>query len=147
NAAEAAAAFITAASVALPSASAEGQSTSPVVKEVTERQENAVRVDVDGPIQVNYRKATIPPGTSTGQHRHYGQLMGVVKSGRLTHYAPVYPGGVHTYKAGESIVEGSGYIHEGLNEGKKYVVLWMTYATPEGKPLAETGLNKCDATR
>ncbi|MFE0104647.1 cupin domain-containing protein [Streptomyces sp. NPDC059009] len=144
----ASAAFITTAGVALPSASAEGRSTAPVVREVAEgRQEGPVRVDVDGPVQVNYRKITIPPGGGTGQHCHYGELVGVVKKGKLTHYAPVHPGGVRTFKAGESIVEGSGYVHEGRNEGKKDVVLWVTYMTPEGKPLAEPDLSKCDAKR
>ncbi|MFE0172243.1 cupin domain-containing protein [Streptomyces sp. NPDC059002] len=141
--------FVVTAAVTLPAASAEGQqSTPPVIKEVAEgKQKGSVRVDVDGHVQVNYRKITLSPGASTGRHCHYGRLIGVVKSGKLTHYAPVYPGGVHTYSAGESIVEGSGYVHEGRNEGKKDVVLWVTYVTPEGKPLAEPDLSKCDARR
>ncbi|MCF3124373.1 cupin domain-containing protein [Streptomyces arenae] len=141
-------AFVVTAGVALPAASAEGKSTPPVIEEVAEgRQRGSIRVGVGGPAQVNYRKVTLPPGASTGPHCHYGQLIGVVESGRLTHYAPVYPGGVRVYTAGESIVEGSGYVHEGRNEGKRDVVLWVTYVTPEGKPLAEPDPSKCDASR
>lgn len=100
-------------------------------------------VDVDGPLQVKYRKITIPPGLGTGKHCHYGNLIAVVKQGTLTHYAPIYSGGVHTYKQGESIVEGSGYVHEGKNEGDENVVLLVTYITPKGDPPAETELGKC----
>jgi quercetin dioxygenase-like cupin family protein len=101
-------------------------------------------VDVDGPVQVNYRKITIPPGGGTGEHCHYGQLIGVVESGTLTHYAPIYKSGVHEYRTGDSLVEGAGYVHEGKNEGTEDVVLWVTYVTPEGEPLAETDLAECD---
>ncbi|MEU7583483.1 cupin domain-containing protein [Streptomyces sp. NPDC041068] len=140
-------AFVVTAGVALPASSTEGKSTPPVIEEVAEgRQRGSVRVDVGGPAQVNYRKITLPPGASTGRHCHYGQVIGVVKSGRLTHYAPVHPGGVRTYRAGQSIVEGSGYVHEGRNEGKRDVVLWVTYVTPEGKPLAEPDLSRCEAS-
>lgn len=65
-------------------------------------------------------------------------------AGELTHYANTYPDGVHVYRAGDSIVEGSGSSHEGRNEGEDDVVLWVTYLIPEGKPLAETDLDNCD---
>jgi quercetin dioxygenase-like cupin family protein len=99
---------------------------------------------VDGPTQVAFREITLPAGATTGRHCHDGQLIGTVKQGTLTHYAPVYPGGVHTYAAGDAIVEGSGYVHEGRNLGTENVVLWVTYVIPTGEPLAETDLSKCD---
>jgi quercetin dioxygenase-like cupin family protein len=102
-------------------------------------------VDVKGPLQVKFRKITIPPGLGTGKHCHYGNLIAVVKQGTLTHYAPIYPSGVHTYKKGDSIVEGSGYVHEGKNEGDENVVLMVTYITPEGDPPAETELDRCNS--
>lgn len=121
---------------------------SPTVTELAEgTQDGPVKVDVDGPAQVNFREITLPPGATTGKHCHYGQLVAVVKSGVLTHYAPVYPGGVHIYKAGESIVEGPKYVHEGRNEGTQNVVLLVTYVTPQGKPLAESDLSKCETQR
>ncbi|MGX5681090.1 cupin domain-containing protein [Schumannella luteola] len=105
---------------------------------------DGVDVSVPGPTQVNYREITIKPGAGTGLHCHYGQLIAVVAQGELTHYADIYPDGVHVYSAGESIVEGAEYVHEGVNEGDEDVVLWVTYITPEGKPLAETDLTKCE---
>lgn len=105
--------------------------------------EGSVDVSVEGPTQVNFREITIRPGGGTGLHCHYGQLIGVVHQGELTHYADIYPDGMHVYKEGESIIEGSSYIHEGVNEGTEDVILWVTYITPEGKPLAETDLANC----
>lgn len=126
------------------SAGAPAQPPAPVVKEIAEgRQTGDVKVLVDGPVQVNFREITLPPGAGTGKHCHYGQLLGVVKSGTLTHYASIYPGGVHVYEAGDSLVEGSGYQHEGMNEGTEDTVLWVTYATPKDKPLAENDLSQC----
>lgn len=104
----------------------------------------AVDIEVEGPVQVNHRLITIEPGASTGPHCHYGNLIGTVESGELTHYAPIYPGGVHVYRAGDAIVEGSGYVHEGKNEGDVDLVLRVTYVTPEGQPLAESDLANCD---
>lgn len=114
-----------------------------VVEDYAEgRQDDPVKIEVDGPVQVNFRKITIPPGAGTGWHCHYGNLAAVVKQGELTH--ELQSGGSHTYKAGDSVIEGSGYVHQGLNKGTEDLVLWVTYVTPEGKPLAETDLSKCD---
>lgn len=110
-------------------------------------QDSPVNVSVDGGadgVGVTFREITIKPGAGTGLHCHYGQLIAVVKEGALTHYAAIYPGGVHVYNTGDSIIEGAGYQHEGKNEGTTNVVLWVTYIIPEGKPLAETDLTKCE---
>ena len=103
----------------------------------------AVDVEVGGPAQVVFRRITIAPGAGTGLHCHAGQLVAVVEKGELTHYAPVYPGGVHVYKTGDSIVEGARYVHEGKNLGTDDVVLLVTYVIAEGQPLAQTDLAKC----
>lgn len=111
-------------------------------------QDGPVTVSVDGGedgVEVTFREIRIKPGATTGVHCHYGQLIGVVKEGELTHYADLYPSGVHVYEAGDSIIEGAGYRHEGRNEGTTDVVLWVTYIIPDGKPLAETDLAHCDA--
>ncbi|MBB1036635.1 cupin domain-containing protein [Dietzia natronolimnaea] len=111
------------------------------------QQDGPVDVEVDGGAEgvgVTFREITIEPGAGTGEHCHYGQLIAVVEQGELTHYADIYPGGVHVYRAGESIIEGAGYPHEGRNEGDEDVVLMVTYVIPEGKPLAETDLANCD---
>jgi quercetin dioxygenase-like cupin family protein len=107
-------------------------------------QEGDVDVEVDGPTQVVVKEITIAPGAGTGLHCHDGQLIGVIESGKLTHYAPIYPTGVHVYSAGDSIIEGAHYVHEGKNEGTVPVVLTVTYVIPQGDPLAETDLSKCD---
>lgn len=106
-----------------------------------------VEVSVDGGaagVDVTMREIRIAPGAGTGEHCHYGQLVAVVTAGTLTHYADIYPTGVHVYETGDSIIEGAGYPHEGRNEGDEDVVLWVTYITPEGEPLAESDLSRCD---
>ena len=110
-------------------------------------QDAPVNVSVTGDegVTVTFREITIAPGAGTGEHCHYGQLIAVVQEGTLTHYADIYPGGVHVYETGDSIIEGAGYRHQGRNEGDEDVVLWVTYVIPEGKPLAETDLSHCDA--
>ena len=110
-------------------------------------QDEPVEVDVDGGadgVGVTFREITIAPGGSTGEHCHYGQLVAVVSEGELTHYSETHEGGVRVYQAGEAVVEGAGYPHEGRNEGDVDTVLWVTYIIPEGKPLAETDLANCD---
>ncbi|MCS5719982.1 cupin domain-containing protein [Herbiconiux sp. CPCC 205763] len=136
---------ITPAASPTPTASAPATDAPVVVEELGKgEQDAAVDVEVAGPTQVAFRRITIHPGAGTGKHCHDGQLIAVVEQGALTHYAPVYPGGVHVYQTGDSIVEGPHYVHEGKNEGDSDVVLLVTYVIPEGDPLAETDLTKCD---
>lgn len=108
------------------------------------RQDAAVDVEVAGPTQVAFRRITLHPGAGTGRHCHDGQLVALVESGTLTHYAPVYPTGVHVYEAGDALVEGAHYAHEGKNEGTEDLVLMVTYVIAEGQPLAQTDLTHCD---
>lgn len=121
-------------------------STAPVVVEELAKGADAAAVDVEvkGPSQVVFRRITIRPGGGTGQHCHDGQLLAVVEQGELTHYAPVYPGGVHVYRAGDTVVEGAHYVHEGKNLGTQDVVLLVTYVIAAGQPLAQTDLTRCD---
>ncbi|MEV8360140.1 cupin domain-containing protein [Microbacterium sp. NPDC076895] len=105
---------------------------------------DGVEVQVEGSSQVVFRRITLRPGAGTGEHCHAGQLIAVVEQGTLTHYAPIYPGGVHVYETGDAIVEGAGYIHQGVNEGTEDVVLLVTYVIEDGQPLAQTDLAKCD---
>lgn len=117
----------------------------PTVKELAQGlRDDDVKITVGGPTQVTVRDLTLQPGASTGKHCHYGQLIGVITQGELTHYAPVYPGGVHVYRAGDAIVEGPGYVHEGRNQSTRPLTLTATYITPTGKPLAESQLTSCD---
>lgn len=111
--------------------------------ETAEDVDVAVDAGADG-VSVTFREITIAPGAGTGKHCHDGQLVAVVQQGALTHYAPSHPGGVRVYEQGEALVEGPGYVHEGVNEGDVDVVLWVTYVIPEGDPLAETDLSRCE---
>ena len=131
------------------SAEPTGAAVSPTaeVEEIAQgERDDPVEVRVEGSegVDVTFREITLPPGAGTGRHCHHGQLVAVVKEGTLTHYADIYPGGVHVYGTGEAIIEGAGYPHEGRNEGPDDVVLMVTYITPVGEPLAETDLTECD---
>ncbi|WP_248243187.1 cupin domain-containing protein [Microbacterium kunmingense] len=110
--------------------------------DIDEPVEVAVAPGADG-VGVTFREITLQPGAGTGEHCHAGQLIAVVKEGALTHYAPTHPDGVRVYEAGEAIIEGAEYVHQGVNEGDVPVVLWVTYVIPEGEPLAETDLANC----
>jgi len=130
-----------------PTAAEESASAAPVTVEELGSGDRGevVDVEVEGPVTVTYRRITIAPGAGTGLHCHHGQLVAIVEEGELTHRAPVYPGGEHVYQAGDSLVEGAGYVHEGINERTEDLVLLVTYITETGKPLAETDLELCDA--
>lgn len=103
-----------------------------------------IEIDLDEPVSVTFREITIQPGESTGPHCHDGNLIAVVTQGVLTHYAPIYSTGVHEYQVGDAILEGARYVHEGKNEGTEPVILEVAYLIPEGDPLTETDLSKCD---
>ncbi|MBN2176036.1 MAG: cupin domain-containing protein [Demequinaceae bacterium] len=106
--------------------------------------EAGIEIDLEGPVDVAFRKVIIQPGEGTGPHCHDGNLIAVVTQGTLTHYAPIYASGVHEYGVGDAILEGAGYVHEGKNEGTEPVILEVTYLIEDGSPLAETDLSKCD---
>ncbi|WP_371607108.1 cupin domain-containing protein [Dietzia sp. WMMA184] len=81
----------------------------------------------------------LEPGARTGRHCHHGQLLVVVEQGELTRYADAYHGGVHVYRAGDSVVKGSRYIHETGNERSEDLVVMITHFTPEGRSTEENG--------
>lgn len=149
-----AAALVTATACALlagcaappPTGSATTATPAPVTVQELGKGEQTAAVDVEvaGPAQVVFRRITIRPGAGTGEHCHAGQLVAVVEQGELTHYAPTYPGGVHVYQTGDSVIEGARYVHEGKNLGTVDLVLLVTYVIAEGQPLAQTDLTKCD---
>ena len=127
-------------------ASCSSSPDTPVAVETLSEGEQSEPVDIafTGVTDVNFSKIIIAPGAVTGPHCHYGNVIGLIEEGELTHYAPTHSGGVYVYGPGESLVEGSGYVHEGVNEGSTDVVLYVTYMTPDGRPLAEKDLSNCD---
>ena len=88
-------------------------------------------------VHVALREITIAPGGTTGWHYHDGDLVGVVRSGTLTHPGPDCVPTV--YGPGDIIKEPRGQqnTHEGENLGDVPVVLDVVYLIPLGMPLAE----------
>lgn len=84
------------------------------------------------------REITIAPGGSTGWHYHDGPVLGLMKSGTLTHVDADCS--VVTYQAGQPIVEPSGadHVHIGRNEATTPVVLDALYILPVGAPFSES---------
>jgi quercetin dioxygenase-like cupin family protein len=77
----------------------------------------------------------IPPGGTSGKHRHPGIEMAYVLEGsvELTHEGkpPI------TVKAGEATMNTLGGIHTATNRGTTPVKLVTVYIVEKGKPLAE----------
>lgn len=78
----------------------------------------------------------IPPGGTSGKHRHPGIELAYVLDGsvELTHEgkSPV------TVKAGEATMNTLGGIHTATNRGTTPVKILTVYIVEKGKPLAET---------
>lgn len=80
---------------------------------------------------------TVAPGGSTGWHYHPGEVYGVIRAGTMTHY----DGGCvidELYNTGAAVAEGigSGFVHNGLNQGTTPLVMDVTYINPVGTPLS-----------
>lgn len=73
---------------------------------------------------------TFLPGGSSGWHSHPGASVIVVQSGQLTIYRERISGGpceARTYQAGDSFIERSAYLHNGVNEGTTDTVVVVTF--------------------
>jgi len=85
-------------------------------------------IAVADPSDVVVAKATVPPGASFGWHSHRAAAVVVVKSGTLTLYdsasATCTP---ERFPAGHGFVEQPDHVHLARNEGRKPVVLYVTY--------------------
>jgi PPP family 3-phenylpropionic acid transporter len=73
-------------------------------------------------------KATVPPGASFGWHSHRAAVAVVVKSGTLTLYDSADKSCTpQRYSAGQGFVEHRNHVHLARNEGRKPVVILVTY--------------------
>jgi quercetin dioxygenase-like cupin family protein len=85
-------------------------------------------IHVRKPADVVVAKATVPPGASFGWHYHRAAVAVVVKSGTLTLYdssdRACTP---QRYSAGKGFVEHRNHVHLARNEGRKRVVVFVTY--------------------
>jgi quercetin dioxygenase-like cupin family protein len=80
------------------------------------------------PADVVVAKATVPPGASFGWHSHRAAVVALVKSGTLT----LYDSADRTctpqrYSAGHGFIEHRNHVHLARNEGRKPVVVLVTY--------------------
>jgi quercetin dioxygenase-like cupin family protein len=83
---------------------------------------------VQQPADVVVAKATVPPRASFGWHSHRAAVVAMVTSGTLSLYDSADPTcTAHRYSAGEGFTEQPGHVHLARNEGRKPVVVLVTY--------------------
>lgn len=84
--------------------------------------------------EVSMLKITMPPGSSTGWHKHEIPLFAYIIQGTLTvNRKDQDP---KTFKAGEAVAEMIDIYHEGVNNGLEDVILIACYLGGDGKVLA-----------
>jgi quercetin dioxygenase-like cupin family protein len=85
-------------------------------------------IHVSKPADVVVAKATVPPGASFGWHSHRAAVVVVVKSGTLTLYDSAdRTCSPQRYSAGKGFLEQPNHVHLARNEGRKQVVVLVTY--------------------
>jgi len=84
--------------------------------------------------EVSIVKVTIPPGKSTGWHKHVFPVFAYVLLGTLT--VEVENRKTLRFTAGSSLSEVINILHNGLNNGKEDVVLIAFFMGEKGKPLS-----------
>ena len=93
---------------------------------------------VDAPGSSNYEAimgiSEIPPGATSGKHRHHGiELAYVLEGSVVLQHEGSAP---FTVKAGEAI-KNEAEVHIATNTGTKPVKILAVYLVEKGKPLAE----------
>ena len=93
---------------------------------------------VDEPGASNYEAvmaiAEIPPGQSSGRHRHPGVELAYILDGSMTVEHEGSP--TTTVKAGDALLN-KAEIHNAKNTGTKPVKILAVYLVEKGKPMAE----------
>jgi quercetin dioxygenase-like cupin family protein len=80
------------------------------------------------PADVVVAQATVAPGASFGWHSHRAAVVAIVKSGTLSLYDSADATcTAHRYSAGKGFTEQPGHVHLARNEGRKPVVVLVTY--------------------
>ena len=80
----------------------------------------------EGPVNITAAIVTIPPGGTTGAHRHEVPLFAYILEGELTvDYGEAY--GTKTYRAGDSVLEAQDNVHLGTNTGTIPMKLLAVY--------------------
>jgi len=93
---------------------------------------------VDEPGAPNYQAvmaiAEIPPGMSSGRHKHPGIELAYILDGSMTVEKDGRP--TMTLKAGDALAN-NGEVHNAKNTGTKPVKILAVYLVEKGKPMAE----------
>ena len=84
--------------------------------------------------EVSIVKVTIPPGKSTGWHKHVFPVFAYVLQGTLT--VEVENRKTLRFTAGSSLSEVINILHNGINNGKEDVVLIAFFMGEKGNPLS-----------
>ncbi|MDD5186189.1 MAG: cupin domain-containing protein [Paludibacter sp.] len=85
--------------------------------------------------EVSILKVTIPPGISTGWHKHSFPVFGYVMQGTLT--VETKNGKSNIFLPGSAFSEVIHTLHNGTNKGTDDVVLIAFFMGEKGKPLSE----------
>lgn len=85
--------------------------------------------------EVSILKVTIPPGKSTGWHKHVFPVFAYVLQGTLT--IEVENRKTMQFPANSSFSEVLNTLHNGVNNGKEDVILIAFFMGEKGKPLSE----------
>lgn len=84
--------------------------------------------------EVTMLKVTILPGQSTGWHKHKFPVFAYILKGSLT--VKLKNNKIMEYKENSCFAEVFDTFHNGINKGKKNVVLLAFYMGEKGKPLS-----------
>jgi quercetin dioxygenase-like cupin family protein len=84
--------------------------------------------------EVTISKVIIPPGKSTGWHKHTIPVFAYVLKGNLT--VELENGKVNEFSENSTISEVFDTYHNGMNKGKSDVVLIAFYLGEKGKPVS-----------
>ncbi|QNG18767.1 cupin domain-containing protein [Rhodococcus triatomae] len=97
----------------------------------------------DSPTVVTIRRIEIDPGGTTGWHFHDGPVYGVVAAGALTR--TLHDCSEQISRIGEFVDEvvGSDHTHVGFNREAEPLVLFVTYLSAPGVPLASDAPAAC----
>lgn len=89
-----------------------------------------VRYPGGPPAEVTAAVVTLPPGKTTGWHRHGAPLFGYILSGELL--VDYGDKGVRTYTSGGALMEAMDQRHQGINTGTEPVRILVVYMGAEG---------------
>jgi quercetin dioxygenase-like cupin family protein len=85
----------------------------------------------EGEVNITSAIVTIPPGGSTGLHKHEVPLFAHILEGELT--VDYGEGRINTYRAGDSVFEAMDVPHNGVNTGAVPMKLLAVYMGGGGK--------------